>query len=70
VVPRELTRRRARRARSGPVVSGMPGALRRDRPPGRMLGAGASGRGGAQCRRLELIVRLDRQRRCFLPSVD
>ena len=31
----------------------LPGALRRDRPPGRTLGAGASGRGGAERRRLD-----------------
>jgi hypothetical protein len=33
----------------------LPGALWRDRPPGRMPGAGASGRGGAQRRRLDPI---------------
>jgi hypothetical protein len=34
----------------------LPGALRRDRPPGRTPGAGVSGRGGAQRRRLDVVA--------------
>jgi integrase len=40
-------------AKARPPVDALPGAARWDRPPGRTPAAGASGRGGAQRRRLD-----------------
>jgi hypothetical protein len=50
----EVMRRDIPRLAAG-IICRLPGASRRDRPPGRTPGTGASGRGGAQRRRLDPV---------------